>query len=206
MPVEIHFPHGQKQPSIEAEQSKQEDISAERLGQLVVDGFSDSFELIGPLPQLRHDVTITVEQSRRKQVRDELPILNISKVREGVRGADYLWSLVRDSVLHQDAEPFLRDGRKGVHFFVTIFTEQINKSSLAHLFNVSVEDVADVAGKYARLWMLRFEHSEIEVFGKRLSEYEDIGKANDERGEPNDLLALAAEWFFLKRETEASGA
>ena len=206
MPVEIHFPHGQKQPSIEAEQSKQEDISAERLGQLVVDGFSDTFEQIGTFPEVRHDVVITVNQSRRKQVRDEHPIMEISKIREGVRGFEYLWGIVRENILQQEVEPFVHEGRRGIHFFVTIFTEQIKESFLAHLFNVSVEDVADVAGKYARLWMLRLEHPKLEVLGKRLSEYEDIGKANDERGEPNDILALAAEWFFLKRETEATGA
>ena len=95
MPVEIYIPQGQKQPSIEAEQSKQEDISAERLGQLVVDGFSDTFELIGPFPEVHHDVVITVDQSRRKQVRDDHPIMEISKIREGVRGVEYLWGMVK---------------------------------------------------------------------------------------------------------------
>jgi hypothetical protein len=203
MPVEIYIPQGQKQPSIEAEQSKQEDISAERLGQLVVDGFSDTFEQIGTLPELRHDVVITVDQSRRKQVRDDPPIIKISKIREGVRGVEYLWGMFRENILQQEAEPFVHEGRKGMHFFVSIFTEQIR--SMARTVDISVEDVADVAGKYVRLWMLRLEHPEIEVFGKRLSEYEDIGQANDAWGRPNDLLSLAAEWFFLKRETGAIG-
>src|SRR3990170_9120184 len=171
MPVEIHIPHGQKQPSIEALQSKQEDVSAERIGQLVVDGFSDTFELIGPLPEVRHDVVITVDQSRRKQVRDDPPIIKISKIREGVRGAEYLWGMFRENILQQEVEPFVHEGRRGIHFFVTIFTEQIKESSLARMFDVSVEGVADVAGKYVRLWMLRFEHPHLEVYGKRLSEY-----------------------------------
>ena len=186
-------------------QNKQKDISAEKLGQLVVNGFKDTFELIGPLPEVRHDVLITVDQSRRKQLRDDPPIIKISKIHEGVRGVEYLWGIVRENILQQEVVPFVQEGRRSMHFFITIFTEQIKESSLTRLFDVSVEDVADVAGKYARMWMLKFEHPEIEVFGKRLSEYEDIGQANDAWGRPNDLLAIAAEWFFLKRETEAFG-